>query len=74
MGLVRAKSTFFVAPTVRVAKGDIYDSKSAVVSGREALFEAVEAVEQATAAPGERRAVKRAPAKKAAASKPDSED
>lgn len=40
-----------------VPAGEEVDSKDAVVKGREALFEAT--VEQATAAPGEKRSVTR---------------
>lgn len=60
----------FAAPGGRfVNAGDIVNRLDPVVKGREALFEPVtDAVEQATAAPGEKRTVTRArkaPAKKA---------
>jgi hypothetical protein len=68
MAMVRALQTFFLgSPSgvpVKVAAGDVFDAASPVVRGREALFEPVEGavarsveVEQATAAPGERRNV-----------------
>ncbi|WP_327160550.1 hypothetical protein [Streptomyces zaomyceticus] len=61
--------------------GQLVDGDDPVIKGREALFEDVETyvsdrsatrVEQATAAPGEKRSVGRSAAKKAAARKPDS--
>jgi len=68
MPILRVKESFSVLndPTCRVyAAGDLVDSNDPVVRGREAHFETVEAVaakragivEQATAAPGERRSL-----------------
>lgn len=59
--MLRATQTFFVGQRgVRV--GDLVDPKDPIVKGREALFEQADAptrVESASAAPGEKRAVKR---------------
>lgn len=72
--MLRATTTFHVAQrTVQV--GDIVRRDDPIVAGREHLFEDLSRyddapIEQATASPGERRAVKR-PAKKAAAQPED---
>jgi hypothetical protein len=56
MAVVRAKQTMWVSSQRIVHAGDLFDSTDPVVKGREALFEsAVQVVEQATAAPGEKR-------------------
>lgn len=86
MAIKRCKSSFAVhvggSPRVVVA-GTLVDADDPIVRGHEALFEDVETymsdkadraarVEQATAAPGERRSVlPAAAAKKAAAKKPE---
>lgn len=62
-----------------VRYGDLVDSSDPLYKGREAKFESVETavqgrsatVEQATAAPGEKRSVSKPPVKKSAAKKPD---
>lgn len=63
MTALRARTTFVAGVNgrkVRVQQGDIRDSSDPVVKGRERLFEDPAAlVEQATAAPGERRTVRR---------------
>jgi hypothetical protein len=77
MGMLRVKEPF--ACTYRgveevFGSGRLVDSKDPVVKGREQFFESVEAassrmsagIEAATAAPGEKRSVHPAPAKKAA--------
>lgn len=68
--MLRATDSFFVG-TRLVAKGDIVDPSDPIVAGRVELFETITptraVVEQATAAPGEKRSVRKAPAKKAAA-------
>lgn len=46
----------------RVSRGDVLASNDPVVKGRKNLFEPI--VEQATAAPGEQRGVKKTAAKK----------
>ncbi len=74
--ILRCKTSFhaYGRPTM-VRAGDLVDSSDPVVRGREELFESVDEVvhgpadlpvESASAAPGERRSVKR-PARKAAA-------
>lgn len=60
--MVRAKETFLVATETGrplwVTAGELYAANNPVVKGREAMFEDLEdAVEQATAAPGEKRSV-----------------
>ena len=62
--ILRARTAFAVGHKI-VAAGALVDSDDPLVKGREGLFAPV--VEQATAAPGERRAVKR-PARKAPSS------
>ena len=56
MAVVRARQTVWVSSQRIIHEGYLFDSKDPVVKGREALFEdAVQVVEQATAAPGEKR-------------------
>ena len=63
--MLRAKETFFTTSNLVVVAGDLVDDNDPIVKGREALFEPAEAavkpssVEQATAAPGERRSAVR---------------
>lgn len=61
MATIRARTHFTVGRR-HVRPGDLVDSGDPIVEGREHLFVPVEPtnVERATAAPGERRAVKRA--------------
>jgi hypothetical protein len=56
--MLRARETFHANGRLVVAGGEV-DEKDPIVSGREHLFEpAGPVVEQATAAPGEKRAVR----------------
>lgn len=70
------------APRV-VRSGDLVDAKDPVVKGRESMFEPVEAtvdrasdrsVEQATAAPGEKRAASKGAASKRTRTPADADD
>lgn len=65
--LLRATTSFFVGNRL-VNKGDLVDSSDPVCAGREAILEPLTAtvpvVEQATAAPGEKRAATKRPARK----------
>lgn len=71
MAILRCKQSFHaIGRPVMVHRGQLFDSSDPIVRGREQLFEAVDdLVEQATAAPGERRSItrKKASAKPAAA-------
>lgn len=60
-GLVRARRSFFIAGRTLVRAGQIRRSDDPLVEARVELFEPVEdsVVEQATAAPGEKRNVVR---------------
>lgn len=60
--MLRARESFHACGRF-VAAGEPVDPADPIVKGREALFEA-DGVEQATAAPGERRAVKKAAARR----------
>lgn len=68
--MLRVKQSFF-AGSVFFPQGKLVDNADEVVKGRADLFEAVDSeragpvVETATAAPGEKRAVKRVAKKKA---------
>lgn len=60
--ILRATTTFQVGGRRRINAGQLFSSDDPIVSGREALFEPVEdgvTVEQATAAPGEKRSTRR---------------
>ncbi len=59
MATVRAKESFTADGRI-IAAGLFYDDADPIVKGREALFEPIEVVrvEQATAAPGEKRSTK----------------
>lgn len=56
---LRARQTFFIGRR-KVERGQLVNDADPIVKGREHLFESTEVplVEQATAAPGERRAVR----------------
>ncbi len=58
MAVLRASVAFFAGSRF-VAEGEEVDAKDPVVKGREALFVADAVVEQATAAPGEKRTTTR---------------
>ncbi|MCA9712895.1 MAG: hypothetical protein KDK70_44130 [Myxococcales bacterium] len=79
MASVRALDTFH-AHGRTIGYGEVLDASDPIVKGREALFASDDSiVEQATAAPGEKRSIlaKKAPAKKKAAAKkaaPKAED
>lgn len=69
MPIVRARQTFFTANNGKVNQGDLLRSDDPIVTVRPELFESVESVvEQATAAPGEKRSLPRKAAAKKAAS------
>ena len=57
--MLRAIQSFFITSGRRVRKGDLVHEGDPIVKGREQFFEPEERVEQATAAPGEKRAVRR---------------
>ena len=61
--VLRAKETFFVG-NAKLTKGQLVNDDDPIVKGKEHLFESTEEVaipmvEQATANPGQRRAVRR---------------
>ena len=64
MPTLRAHTSFAVPGRRHINEGDLVDASDPIVRGREHLFESSEratvGVEQATAAPGERRNVQRA--------------
>ena len=66
MATVRAKSTFWYSESGLLREGDLYDSEDPLVRANPDWFDAElrvvssTGVEQATAAPGEKRAAKRA--------------
>jgi hypothetical protein len=65
---MRALVTFFT-PGRTITKGQAVDASDPIVEGREHLFTADDSgpvIEQATAAPGEKRSTPRRPAKRAA--------
>lgn len=59
--LLRVKRSFLAPGRRLVREGAIVRSDDPITNGRAELFEPVTAVEQATAAPGERRNVRRPP-------------
>lgn len=62
MGQQRARTTFWWGQRV-INEGDLVDDRDPAIRAAPALFDAIPVVEQATAAPGERRSV-RIPRKK----------
>lgn len=54
----RARDTFFITSGRRVRQGEVVQDDDPILVGRESLFVRVD-VEQATAAPGEKRALRR---------------
>lgn len=64
--ILRSKTTFFVGQRC-IREGELLDPKDPLVKGREHLLEPVSArVEQATAAPGEKRSLTRPTSKRSA--------
>lgn len=71
MAIVRARTSFWIENRM-VSVGTLLRDTDPLVASKPDLFESAEdVVEQATAAPGEKRSVKRAPAAKKAAAPAD---
>ena len=73
MPVLRCKTSFHaIGRPVMVQRGQLFDSSDPVIKGRESMFVNVDdVVEQATAAPGERRSViRKKAAKRAETSEP----
>jgi len=59
MGILRARETFHTGNHRTIRRGQLVPDTDPVVAGRRHLFEEITSIEQATAAPGEKRDVRK---------------